>query len=267
MMGSAGSGGPGGRFKELLARRGVLPVAGGFAAILIVGVVVVLAAGGGGGGSGASANPTRGPADSAGLARTPEPTGTPEPTPDLSRANTIVTKTADSAVPGGDSADRLIIQKANVNAPITLRIVPPQGGELPSPRGSDDVVFYDFSNWPGIGGYPGIGGNPIFSGHVDWGGRDGTGCKNNTVKAPCAAVFWDLDLLSPGDVIEVRLKGTSYQYRVTASLDMKADDDDTWQRVIKTSAKETITLITCGGDFNRATLEYDRRHIVTGERI
>jgi sortase (surface protein transpeptidase) len=48
---------------------------------------------------------------------------------------------------------------------------------------------------------------------------------------------------------------------------MKADDDDTWQRVIKTSAKETITLITCGGDFNRATLEYDRRHIVTGERI
>jgi sortase (surface protein transpeptidase) len=48
---------------------------------------------------------------------------------------------------------------------------------------------------------------------------------------------------------------------------MKADDADTWGSLIKSSARETITLVTCGGDFNRATGEYDRRHIVTGERV
>jgi hypothetical protein len=260
-MGSAGSGG---RLRELLARKGVLPLAGGLAMILVIGVVIVLAAGGGGGKAPvARPDPTE-PSGSAGLAKTPQPTGTPEATPDLSRANTVVTKTANSVLPGGDSADRLIIAKANVNAPITLKVVPPEGGNLASPNGADDVVFYDFTSWPGIGGYPGIGGNPIFSGHVDYGHGY---CKNGTVPPPCTAVFWDLDQLATGDTIEVHLKGATFTYRVTGSLDMGANDGDTWNRVIKSSAKETITLVTCGGDFNKATGEYDKRHIVTGERI
>jgi LPXTG-site transpeptidase (sortase) family protein len=258
MMGSEGSGGPVNRLRELLARRGVLPLVVGLVAILVIGVVIVLASGGGGSDSGASAQATV-PAGSAGIERTPRPTGTPEPTPDLSQASTVVTKTAGSAIPGESSDDRLVIPKAHVNAPITLKVVPAEGGYLASPNGPYDVVFYDFSAWPGIGGYPGIGGNPIFSGHVDY--HD---CGQGVA---CTAVFWDLDLLSPGDTIEVHLKGTTYTYRVTGSLDMKADDADTWSQVIKSTAKESITLITCGGDFNRATREYDTRHIVTGERV
>jgi sortase (surface protein transpeptidase) len=48
---------------------------------------------------------------------------------------------------------------------------------------------------------------------------------------------------------------------------MAADDGDTWNKLIKSTSKEGITLVTCGGDFNRATGEYDKRHIVTGERV
>jgi hypothetical protein len=267
MTGDAGSGGPAG-LKGLLARRGALPVIGGLVAVLVIGVVVVLAAGGGGGGgSSAVAQPTKGPADSAGLAKTPEATGTPAPTPDLAQATTVVSKPANGAIPGSDSADRIIIGKANTNAPITLSVVPASGGELASPKGADDVVFYDFTNWPGIGGYPGVGGNAIFSGHVDWGGRDGTGCKNNTVRPPCQAVFWDLDKVVVGDTIQVVLRGVTYTYRVTGALDMAADDVDTWNKVIKSTAKESITLITCTGTFDTSSREYNKRHIVTGERV
>jgi hypothetical protein len=264
MMGNAGSG-SGGGLKGLLARKGVLPLAGGLAAVVVIGVVVALAAGGGGGGSPSAraATPTRGPSDNAGL-RTPVASGTPDPTPVLENGQNVVTKPAGAAVPGADSSDRIIIPKANVNAPITLRVVPPEGGELASPNGADDVVFYDFTNWPGLGGYPGIGGNSLFSGHVDYGRGP---CKNGTVPPPCEAVFWDLDRLAPGDQIQVVLKGVTYTYQVTGSLDMAADDYDTWDSVIKTTSKETITLITCGGDFNRATREYNKRHIVTGVRV
>jgi LPXTG-site transpeptidase (sortase) family protein len=258
MSGNAGSGGASDRIRDILARRGVVPLVGGLGAILVIGVVIVVAAGGGGG-SNARVSPTAPPAESAGLAKTPEAVSTPAPTPDLSQATTVVTKTAGSAIPGGDSADRIVIGKANINAPITLRVVPAEGGYLASPNGPNDVVFYDFSNWPGIGGYPGIGGTAIFSGHVDY--HD---CGQGV---PCTAVFWDLDKLTPGDTIEVRVKGTTFTYRVTGSLDMAADDADTWDRVIKSSAKEGITLVTCGGDFNRTTREYDKRHIVTGERV
>jgi hypothetical protein len=264
MMGNQGSGEPAG-LKGLLARRGALPIIGGLAAVLVIGVVIVLAAGGGGGSS-AVAQPTSAPADSAGLAKTPVATIAPPPTPVATQGPVVVTKPT-AGVPGQDSGDRLVIAKANVNAPISLKVVPASGGELASPNGSDDVVFYDFSAWPGIGGYPGAGGTAIFSGHVDWGGRDGTGCKNNTVPAPCTAVFWDLDKLAAGDTIEVRLKGVSYTYKVTGAVDMAADDTDTWNRVIASSSKEGITLITCGGDFNKTTHEYDKRHIVTGERV
>jgi hypothetical protein len=201
MLGNAGSGRPSDRIRALLARKGVIPLVGGLGAILVIGVVIVVAAGGGGG-SNARVSPTAPPAESAGLAKTPEAPGTAEPTPDLSQATTVVTKTAGSAIPGGDSGDRLVIAKANVNAPITLKVVPADGGYLASPNGADDVVFYDFSNWPGIGGYPGIGGNPIFSGHVDYGHGY---CKNGTVPPPCTAVFWDLDRLSTGDTIEVHV--------------------------------------------------------------
>jgi hypothetical protein len=265
MKGQEGGGGFTARVREVLGRKGVLPLVGGLAAVILIGILLVAVASGGGDGDGESVTvpPTSAPSDNAGLERSPTTeAATPEPTIDLNRPTGTVRRP--ETVPGQDAGDRIVIAKAGVNAPITLAVVPPTGGELASPRGADDVVFYDFTNHAGLGGYPGGGGNIIMSGHVDYGRGP---CKNGTVPPPCQAVFWDISLLSPGDMVEVRLRGVTHTYRVTGSSDIKADDYEKWDRIWTSTAQESMTLITCGGDFNRTTREYSHRHVVTAVRV
>lgn len=247
-----------------MSRKGVIPLIGALGAVAVIGILLVAISSGSedGGNEAAVASPTRAPSDNAGIERSPAVVSTPEPTIDLARATTVVTR-PNSNIPGSNSADRIIITKAGVNAPITLKMVPPSGGELPSPNGADDVVFYDFSNFPGLGGFPGAGGNIIFSGHVDYGRGP---CKNGTVPPPCQAVFWDISLLATGDMIEVQLQGQQYRYRVTATQDIKADDYEKWDKIWPSTAQESVTLITCGGDFNRTTREYSHRRVIMAVR-
>lgn len=192
----------------------------------------------------------------------PSPSPSPSPRPS---ATAEPTATVPPTIPGLDPDDRIVIEKANVNAPITLKAVPQSGGELPSPNGPDDVVFYDFAGFDGYGGYPGSGGTVVLSGHVDYGGGY---CDNGTEPPPCTAVFWDLSQLKEGDVIELRLTNGIHRYRVTGSDNLGATDQEKWDGVWTSSQDgEHIALITCGGDFNRETHEYDKRHVVYGERV
>ena len=193
--------------------------------------------------------PTETPAPSS--SSTAEPTIEPSPTPI-------------PVVPGTNANDRIVIEKANVNAPITLKPVPANGGALPSPNGPDDVAFYDFAAFEGLGGYPGSGGRLVLSGHVDYGGGP---CKNGTVPPPCTAVFWDLSDLKEGDIIEIRLSNGVHRYRVTGGENIGPSDQAKWDQVWNSTPQETIALITCGGDFNRQTREYSTRHVVYGERV
>jgi LPXTG-site transpeptidase (sortase) family protein len=183
----------------------------------------------------------------------------------VSGATTVPTApSATPIIPGSAADHRLVIPKANVDAKITYKDVPPNGGALPSPDTPDDVAFYDFDGFPGYGGYPGAGGNAIFSGHVDSGHQ---ACKAGTVQPPCEAVFWDINKLKQGDLIEVHLGDVVYKYSVTSAQDIKADDVSKWADVWKATPTESITLITCAGDFNRTTSEYDSRHVVTADRV
>lgn len=157
--------------------------------------------------------------------------------------------------------DRFVISKFGVDAPLTYRKVG-KDGQMPNPDGPDDIAYYDFSEWPGIGGAPGKGGNGVFAGHVDSGQKS---CKNGTVKPPCEAVLWDLNKLRAGDEIEVRVSGQSYEYRVTSNQPVPATTGP-WDQIVSSTAEESITIITCGGDFNRETREYTNRQVVTAVR-
>ncbi len=223
---------------------------GGVAIALIatIGVVFVLLSSGGDDDKRAVA-PT--PALSPSPSPSPEPTLEPQPTPI-------------PVIPGANSNDRIVIEKAKVDAPITLKTVPANGGTLPTPNGPDDVVFYDFAAFPGLGGYPGSGGTIVLSGHVDYGGGY---CKNGTVPPPCTAVFWDLNDLKAGDIIELHLPNGVHRYRITGSDNIAPTNQEKWDDIWKADATESIALITCGGDFNRTTHEYNTRHVVYGERI
>lgn len=165
----------------------------------------------------------------------------------------------------GDPPDatygRLRIPSISVNAPLSYRAV--TGSVMPDPGGATDVAYYDMSRFPGTGGVPGGGGNAIFGGHVDL-RRPIPYAGNVEYQGP--AVFWALDRLRPGDVIEVDYRGSTYRYLVSAVNEFGAEQAD-WGKVWSSDVKrDTITLFTCGGTFNPQTHEYSTRLIVRAER-
>ena len=165
----------------------------------------------------------------------------------------------------GDPPDakygRIRIPSISVNAPISYRAV--TGSTMPEPRGPTDVAYYDLAKFEGMGGVPGAGGNAIFGGHVDL-RREIAYADGVEYQGP--AVFWSLDKLRPGDVIEVDYRGTTYKYEVAAANEFNAQSAD-WGKVWSNKVKEdTITLFTCGGTFNPETHEYSTRLIVRAVR-
>jgi LPXTG-site transpeptidase (sortase) family protein len=147
--------------------------------------------------------------------------------------------------------ERLIIPKIGVDAPFTYKVVGPDG-QMPNPNGAFDVAYYDFAQWPGLGGLPNAGGNVVMAGHVDY-----------INVGP--AVFWDVDALQVGDRIQVRMQdGTLVEYAVEFNKWVAPGDMD-WSLILAGTADESITLITCTGEFSAG--HYDKRQIVWGRRV
>jgi LPXTG-site transpeptidase (sortase) family protein len=143
--------------------------------------------------------------------------------------------------------NRLVIPKIGVDAPVVTLGVDGQG-VMQSPRGPFEVGWYDFSAGPGTGG------NAVFSGHVDY-------------ASVGAAVFWHLRELGPGDLVEVRLAdGTSYQYLVVSSVSYTSGDAPIAE-IVGPTGKDTVTIITCTGTFNREIHQYSHRLVVRAERL
>jgi LPXTG-site transpeptidase (sortase) family protein len=142
---------------------------------------------------------------------------------------------------------RLVIPKIQVDAPVVTLGVDGQG-VMQSPKTAFEVGWYDFTAQPGTGG------NAVFAGHVDF-------------ASVGAAVFWDLRKLGPGDLVEVRLAdGTAYQYVVVSSATY-AGDDAPIADIIGPTGKDTVTIITCAGTFNRDVHQYSQRLVVRAERL
>jgi LPXTG-site transpeptidase (sortase) family protein len=236
-----------------------LAIIGGIAAVIVVGIIVVAVVLGGGGddGNGGPASVSS-PAGSGGLVTPilPTPVGTPLATGEAPLQNA-------PQLTSLGAGDRLVISKYGVNAPLTYKTVGPDG-QMPNPNGADDVAYYNFSGFaPGFGGAPGQGGNSVFAGHVD-SGR--TPCKNGTIPPPCEAVFWDIGKLTVGDEIDVVVGGNTFKYRVASNAPVHAETGD-WESIVAARAQESITLITCGGDFNPTTREYSHRQVVVALRV
>lgn len=165
------------------------------------------------------------------LSPTPSPTPSPAPTPP----------------PDNSPVARLVVPAIHVDAPATVKGVDGQG-VMQSPNGPNDVAYYDFSGRPGFGS----GNNAVFAGHVDY-------YPHRT------AVFWDLDKLRPGDEVRVILQdGATYRYSVTQAVVYSANSAPV-QQIVADTPEETVTLITCNGDF--AAGEYNNRLVVRAQRI
>lgn len=149
--------------------------------------------------------------------------------------------------------ERLIIPAIKLDAQVRAREVN-SDGEMPSPETPQEVIWYDFSALPGLGGRPGVGGNTVLAGHFDYHGYG-------------PAVLWDLRDVKQGDEITVRLRdGSEYKY-VARSNRVVDPTVASFNEIVAATPEESLTVITCAGDFDPTTDNYDMRRVVWAVRV
>jgi LPXTG-site transpeptidase (sortase) family protein len=232
-------------------------------AIIVTGAALAMSSGGGEAShqvvapTQTAASPTPGTTDVA----TPAPTETPAsaglqthtgPAPTVVAAPRAAPVNPNLSGPGAPQGTgiSLTIAKIGVNAPVYSRTVG-QNGQMGNPSGPWDVVLYDFSGWPGLGGMPGQpGANAVFAGHVDY-----------IHVGP--AVFWSIRDLAAGDHVTVNTPNGPITYVIQWS--QWADPEADFTQFVRQTGQESITLVTCIGSFSAG--HYSNRIIVRGVRI
>ncbi len=149
----------------------------------------------------------------------------------------------------------LAIPRLNVEAPVVaMGLDAERYPEVPD--GPHKVAWYTFTSAPGRSA------NAVFAAHVDWVDRFGEGMEG---------VFYELHDLEVGDVISIVLDDASLlTYEVTANVAVPYDDPDVLT-LMEATTKDVITLITCGGIWQRDPESryrgnYSHRIIVRAER-
>ena len=138
---------------------------------------------------------------------------------------------------------RLVIADLSVDAPVV-----PVGLEA---DGSMEVPPADQVGWYLHGVAPGSDrGSAVLAAHVDYGGRRG--------------VFFDLARLPVGAVVEVTdERGVRRRWSVTERYQVDKDALDI-PELFRDSGAPTLTLITCGGAFDRSGRSYEDNVVVRG---
>jgi sortase (surface protein transpeptidase) len=144
----------------------------------------------------------------------------------------------------------LQVDSVGVDAPIELGAI--VDGAMLDPSGPWVVSWYDQL------GKVGEGGNVVMAGHVDYWNVG-------------PAVFWSVRDLPAGDIIRVVGEdGKNYEYAVewierydAAGLTPEVIQND----IVGDTGQETLTLITCGGEFDAATGQYNERWVVRANLI
>jgi hypothetical protein len=171
----------------------------------------------------------------------------PSPRPVVRRPTPTATP-----IPSDAPLERLVVPKIGLDAPVEVLAV--DGGVIRSSTGPEVVSLYDFSSYSAdYGGWPGFGRNSVFGGHVDY-----------INYGP--AVFWDLDQLSEGDEVEVRLTdGTVYRYVVRWNETFPWSDMP-WDYILQSeNGHESVTLMTCSGAWTGS--QYTDARVVRAERV
>ena len=158
----------------------------------------------------------------------------------------VSTPSGPAAVGGYEYAlgDRMIIPSLGIDA--SVNGIQMSSGEMPSPAGYFNFLWYDFSPLGGgLGGYGGSG-NHVVGCHVD-----------SAVYG--IALCWHVRNLSPGATIQyVKSNGEVLNYVVTSANVYSAYTD--FSGIVSSGAAD-LTIITCTGTFGSGS--YDSRSVVT----
>lgn len=141
------------------------------------------------------------------------------------------------------------IPNATVDAEVEhLQIV---DGAMPDPSGPWVVSWYEGT------GRLGEQDNMVMAGHLDYWGVG-------------PAVFYDLASLDEGDPIEVtgeRGNVVSYSVTWTRLYQLEELNSQTINDIVGSTPVASLTLITCGGEFDEATGQYLSRYVVRAELV
>jgi LPXTG-site transpeptidase (sortase) family protein len=122
-------------------------------------------------------------------------------------------------------------------------------GEMEVPEDVATIGWYRFGPGPGAGA-----GSTVLSGHVD-------------DRVQGRGAFYRLSDLEPGDAVGVDLAdGTSVDYRVTL-VERISKDELPVDRLFARDGAPRLTMVTCGGDFDREARSYRENVVVTAELI
>jgi sortase (surface protein transpeptidase) len=125
-------------------------------------------------------------------------------------------------------------------------------GAMGAPEGPEEVGWFRY------GVAPGQPGNTLLDGHVDW--------TDRRTGIPRGGVFWNLARLQTGSLISVEAGGREYTYAVTEKRRYRWDDPD-GITVLQPTGDTRVTLITCGGVFDRRTRNYSMRDVVIAHLV
>lgn len=120
-------------------------------------------------------------------------------------------------------------------------------GDVDVPRSPTEIGWYRF------GATPGASGSAVLVGHVDYGGARGS--------------FFALGSARPGDVIDVVLAdGTSRRFSVTERGQYPKPALPTGE-LFDQDVAPRLVLISCGGEFDRATRSYADNVVVVATPV
>ena len=147
------------------------------------------------------------------------------------------------------AADRpryLSIEKLGVKNARILEVGINSNGELSTPKNIFDAGWYFAS------GKPGFGGTMLLDGHNGGPTKDG--------------IFKHLDTLTIGDLITVeRGDGEIFTYSVIENASVDLDESDAWMSRVQQSpesGKESLSIITCTGEWSQARNTYLSRQFL-----
>ena len=142
--------------------------------------------------------------------------------------------------------ERLSSEAISLNAPVTPREI--VGGQMQTPKDEFEVSWYKETASPGQDG------NMVFAGHLNWYGVP-------------QAIFYNINAFSKGDEIVVTGEdGVDYTYKVKWVKLIETADADLDELVGETK-KPSLTLITCGGEWDPAAAQYKQRTVVRAELV
>ena len=141
--------------------------------------------------------------------------------------------------------DKLGIAKARI-----LEVGVNTKGQMQTPNSIYDAGWYTGSKLPGDGG------TAVFNGH------NGAGAKG---------IFKNLSTLTSGDLIRIEMgNGVVYTYRVYENVEIKLSEADKKMSSMMTSpvdGEESITIISCSGEYSFKQKTYLSRQFVRATRV